>query len=79
MLRIRDVYPGYRIPDPNFSIQDPGSRVDKIPDPHQRITVFLTQKTATKFSKIGSSKFILDSGPGVKKAPDPGSGSATLV
>jgi hypothetical protein len=28
-----------RIPDPIFSISDPGSRVDKIqdPDPHQRI------------------------------------------
>jgi hypothetical protein len=28
---------GIFIPDPIFSIPDPGSRVDKIPDPHQRI------------------------------------------
>ncbi len=26
-----------RIPDPNFSIQDPGSKKFWIPDPHQRI------------------------------------------
>jgi hypothetical protein len=36
------------IPDSNFSIPDPGSRVKKIPDPgfdsHKRIKVFLTQK-----------------------------------
>jgi hypothetical protein len=62
MLRIQDVYPGSRIPDPIFSIQDPGYRVDKIPDPHQRIKVFLTRKTATKFSKLGSGKFIPDPG-----------------
>jgi flagellar biosynthesis GTPase FlhF len=28
---------GMFIPDPNLSIPDPGSRVKKIPDPHQRI------------------------------------------
>jgi hypothetical protein len=40
VLRIRDVYPGFRI----FSIQDPGSeifpsriRIFSIQDPHQRI------------------------------------------
>jgi hypothetical protein len=84
-----------RIRDSTFSILDPGSRVDKIPDPHQKILVFLTKKT-DKFSNIrsrckSSQKYgfgIRDpektySGyripyPGVKKAPDPGSGSAIL-
>ncbi len=39
MLRIRDVYPWSRIPDPIFSIPDPRSRDDKIPnqDPLQRM------------------------------------------
>jgi hypothetical protein len=48
----------------------------------QRIVELFTQKIVTKLSKIG----IWDPGsgkkpipyPGVKKAPDPGSGSATL-
>jgi hypothetical protein len=50
----------------------------------QRIIELFTQKIVTKLSKI----WILDPGsgknlfripdPGVKKAPDPGSGSATL-
>jgi hypothetical protein len=50
VLRIRDVYPGSRIPVPTFSIPDPGSRVNKIPDPdqHQRVSVFLTKKTDTQ-------------------------------
>jgi hypothetical protein len=51
----------------------------------QRIKELFTHKIVTKLSKIwvwnpGSGKNIfriLD--PGVKKAPDPGSGSATLV
>ncbi len=39
----------------------PGSRGDKIPDPDpQRILVFLTQKTDTKFSQIRSVMFIMD-------------------
>jgi hypothetical protein len=35
-----------RIPDPNFSIPDSGSKRFRIPDrdPHPRIQVFLTQK-----------------------------------
>jgi hypothetical protein len=37
----------YRIPNPNVSILDPGSRVKKAPasgpDPQQRIEVFFTQ------------------------------------
>ncbi len=42
--RIRDVYPGSRIR--LFSIPDPGSELSpsRIPDPHQRIKVFLPQK-----------------------------------
>jgi hypothetical protein len=43
-----DANPGClsRITDPNFSIQDPGSKRFWIPDPdrHQRINVYLTQK-----------------------------------
>ncbi len=31
---------GMFIPDPNFSIREPVSRVKKIPDPHQRIKYF---------------------------------------
>ncbi len=43
-----------RIPDPFSSIPDPGFWVAKIPNPE----VFLTQKTATKFSKISCGVFI---------------------
>jgi hypothetical protein len=83
-----------RTPDLNFSIPDPGLRVTKKPDPdpHQRIQVFVTQKTASKLSEKLSWVFKPDPGsgffflsriripdPGVKKAPDPGSGSSTLV
>jgi hypothetical protein len=39
----------------------PGSRILN-PDPHQRILVFFTQKTDTKFSKIRSGMFIPDPG-----------------
>jgi hypothetical protein len=53
-------------PDPKFSILDS--------DPHKRITVFLPQKIVSKLSEICSG--IPD--PGVKNAPDPGFGSATL-
>jgi hypothetical protein len=50
----------------------------------QRIIELFTQKIVTKFSKIrlrdpGSGKgFFRIPDPGVKKAPDPGFGSATL-
>jgi hypothetical protein len=73
-------------------IPDPGSRVDKIPDPDplkKRIYVFLTQKTDTKFSKITSGTFIPDPDSGLfpsripdprgKKAPDPGTRIHTMV
>jgi hypothetical protein len=51
------------------------------PDPHKRIQVFLTLKSVRDVHP--GSKFFFhpypDSYPGVKKAPDPGSGSATLL
>jgi hypothetical protein len=68
----------------DFSFPDLGSRVDKTPDPHQRILVFFTQKTDAKFSKIRSRMFIPDPifgffHPGSigQKTPDPG--SATVI
>ncbi len=66
-----------RIPDPNFSIPDPGSE-----------SSILTQKIDSKLSEINdpgcSSRILIfysSSIPdrGVKKSPDPGSGSATLL
>jgi hypothetical protein len=54
VLRIRDVYPGSRIRDPSFSILDPGSRVDKVPDPDPH------KKIDANFSKISSGMFIPD-------------------
>jgi hypothetical protein len=42
---IRDVYPG-------SEFFHPESRVKKLPDPHQRIKVFFTQKKVSKLSKI---------------------------
>jgi len=56
----------------------------KIWENFQRIIELLTQKIVTKLSKIwvwdpGSGKNLFRiPDPGVKKAPDPGSGSATL-
>ncbi len=77
------------IPDTGSNFFHPASRVGKIPDPdpHQRIKTCLTQKTDTKFSKIRSGMFIPDPGfgffsipdTGFNKAPDPRSGSATLL
>jgi hypothetical protein len=85
ILRIRYVYPGS-----DFFIPDPGSRVDKIPDSGSG-----SASKNTRFSKIRSGMFITDPGslildldyfftsripdPGARKAPDPGSGAATLV
>jgi hypothetical protein len=79
----------YRIPDLNFVITDPRFRVKKIPDPNPQI--FLNSKKKKLF--LTSQKMIWDvlldpeSGsrffsipdPEVKKAPEPGSGSTTLV
>ncbi len=62
LSRIQDLiflHPGYWNPDPR-------SRVDKIPDPGSgsasRNLSINKQKTVTKFSKIVSRMFILDSG-----------------
>jgi hypothetical protein len=82
----------FNIPDPNFSIPDPGSKRFRIADPHQRILVCLTLKIVSKLSKILSVTFISvpdffpipDTDPGVKKAADsevkkaPDPGSSTL-
>jgi hypothetical protein len=78
------------IPDPGIGFFFSGSRVKKIPnpDPHQRIKVFFTLKkflSSRKYDPGFSSRIrilifypsrIPD--PEVIKAPDPGSGSATL-
>ncbi len=64
------------IPDPNFFIRDPESKMLWIPDldPNQRIEVILTQKMF-----LGSQKYDLDVHPGsvsriwgVKNAPNSG-------
>ncbi len=83
---------GMFIPDPNFSIPGPGSRIKKIPDPgsgsaSKNLSIF-SPKNCFKLSKIWSGMFIPDSDldlypsriadPGVKKAPNPVSGSAIL-
>ncbi len=83
VLRIRDVCPGFDF----FSSRIPGQTDSRI---HIRIRnkefTYLTQKMVSKLSEIWSGMFIPDpdlhllpiQDPGVKKAPDPGSGSATL-
>jgi hypothetical protein len=49
----------FRIPDPNFSIPDPGSKRFQIPDqdPHKRILVLLAPKNC--FSALGKIILIL--------------------
>ncbi len=86
-MRIRGKHPG--IPDPNFSIPDPGSKRFRIAD--YRITVFLTHKLLLRSLKYdpGCSIRIPDpdldsfpiSDPGVIKAPipDPGVGSVSTT
>ncbi len=72
MLRIRDVYPGSRI------------RIFSIPDTRSvnKNSGIVTKKivlSSRKYDPGGSYRIrILIPEPGVKKAPDPGSGSATL-
>ncbi len=71
-----------RIPGPS-RLPDPGSKSFRIGIKE----VCLTHKFVSKLSEILSGMFIPDPDldflpipyPGVKKAPDPGSGSATLV
>jgi len=72
------------------SFGDPGFlsriRIFSIPDPHQKTYVFQPKKWFLSSRKNDPGLFIPDSNPdfipipdaGVKKAPDPGSGSATL-
>ncbi len=62
-----------RIPDHTFSY--PGSELfpSRIPDPHQRIQVY-----DPGCSSRPDPNFLPIPNPGVKKEPDPGSGSATL-
>jgi hypothetical protein len=87
VLRLRDVYPGsdffpFRIPDPTFS--HPGSRIRikyfKYFNPKKW---FLSSR---KYDPGCSSRIRIPTfypsripDPGVKKAPDPGSGSKTLM
>ncbi len=81
---------GMFIPDPRSEFFHPGSRVKRIPDPHQRISVFLTLKTVSKLSDLWSGMLlfipdpdcppILDHGSGslIQGSKITGSGSATL-
>jgi hypothetical protein len=67
VLRIRDDYLGSPI------------RIFSIPDPHKRIQVFWVVHPGCGFwIRILTFYPSRISYPGVKKAPDPGSGSATL-
>jgi hypothetical protein len=54
-----------------FYIPHPGSRVKKIPDPHQKnLNIFFNPKNC--FYALGSGSWFLSiPDPGVKKAPDP--------
>jgi hypothetical protein len=106
VLRIRGVYPGSQIPDPDFypsRIPDLGSWIqtkrlatnftkfktilflpaeEKSLGQIQRIIELLPKKLSLSSQKyefgIRDPKKPI-SGPGVKKAPDPGSGSAALL
>jgi hypothetical protein len=62
VLRIRDVYPGSEF----FSILDPGST-------SKNLSIF-----AQEIVLVREPDFLPIPDPGIKKAPDPGSGSATL-
>jgi hypothetical protein len=76
-----------RIPDPNFSISEPGSRLKKAPDPgsripypQQRIKVFLEQKFLLRnmirdvYPDSGFQiRSFLSPGFRCKKTPGPGS------
>ncbi len=67
------------IPDPNFSIPDPGSRVKKIPDPgfgsaSHNVSI-LTQKIVSKFAEIRFGMFIPDPDLDLLPIPYPGSRS----
>jgi hypothetical protein len=71
---------GMLMPDPGSEFFHPGSRVVKITDPVSGSAVFLTQKNDPGCSyriRIFPSRIRIPD-PGVEKATDPGSGSATL-
>jgi hypothetical protein len=61
-----------RIPDPDFSITDPVTK-------RRRGKSVFIQKTFTKLSEIGFVSEILNPDIEVKKAPDSGYGSSTLL
>ncbi len=67
-----------RIPDPIFSIPDPGSKRFRIPDPDPQSFLNSWKNYLGRSSRILLQNFFCLPDPGVKKAPDPGSGSATL-
>ncbi len=75
MLRIRDVYPGSRVPDPKFFILNIGFSAKKIPGSGSAYasknlsTGILNQNIYSKLSEIWSRMFIPN--------PDPGSGFFT--
>jgi hypothetical protein len=95
VLRIRDVYPGSRIlifthpgsriPDPKTATKERGEK--KFGPIFKELLNLLPKKLSLSSQKYGLG--IRDPGsrknlfripdPGVKKAPDPGSGSATLL
>jgi hypothetical protein len=86
-LRIRDVYPksrililthpGSRLSDPGSRISDPGSRIS---DPGSRIPEPKTARNERDEENFVARKNLFRiPDPGIKKAPDPGSGSATLL
>ncbi len=88
VLRIRDVYPGsdfFPSRIRTVSIPDPGSSSKNL----SILTPKKSKKMVSKLKQIWSGLFIPDPDadflpsripdPGVKKAPNPGSGSATLV
>jgi hypothetical protein len=86
---LKFVYPGSRIrlfsiPEPNLSIPDPGSASKNLSILTQK-NGFLTLGNMIRVVQTASRIRILTfypsriPDPGVKKAPDPGSGSATLV
>ncbi len=91
VLRIRDVYPGSRIqlfpiPDPGSELSPSGIRIKEFkyfkPKKKKKKKWFLSSRKydPSCSSRIRMQTFYLSRipDPGIKKAPDAGSGSATL-
>ncbi len=80
VLRIRDVYPGSRIR--MFSIPDPGSASKNLSILNQKLFLSSRKYDPDHSSRIRTGiqdpDFLPIPDPEVKKAPDPGSRSATL-